>query len=357
MSLAIGIDLGGTNLRAGGVPRRRRRDAAVGEPSRSRCGEDRAPGAIVERAAADRSSGSPATEPGPIAVGVGIAALLRDAAARSRIRRTCAGATCRSAAAARRGSARATRLGVYNDVNAITWGEAVAGAARGCRDVLAVYVGTGIGGGVIVGGRLVEGATQLRRRDRPHQGPVGRRGRAVPVRRPRLRRGVRRRQLPRRAGSARELSDKRPTHDGGRSSPAVDRARSRRATSTQAARTATRGRSGCGPSWRRCSRWRSPTRSRCSTRSGSCSAAACSARTPTLVALTEIALMLMAPPPMPRAALDRHGRARRRRRRAGRGAPGRGGRVRGRLSTRRGSRLRMLRPAADSAVGRCGIGS
>jgi glucokinase len=51
------------------------------------------------------------------------------------------------------------RLGVYNDVNAITWGEAVAGAARGCRDVLAVYVGTGIGSGLIVGGQLVEGAS------------------------------------------------------------------------------------------------------------------------------------------------------------------------------------------------------
>src|SRR5205085_2964409 len=36
---------------------------------------------------------------------------------------------------------------------------AVAGAARNCRDVLGVYVGTGIGGGVISGGQLVEGAT------------------------------------------------------------------------------------------------------------------------------------------------------------------------------------------------------
>ena len=35
----------------------------------------------------------------------------------------------------------------------------MAGAARGYRDVLAVYVGTGIGGGLIVGGQLVEGAS------------------------------------------------------------------------------------------------------------------------------------------------------------------------------------------------------
>jgi len=50
-------------------------------------------------------------------------------------------------------------VGIYNDVNAIVYGELVAGAARGCRDVLGVYVGTGIGGGVIAGGALVEGAS------------------------------------------------------------------------------------------------------------------------------------------------------------------------------------------------------
>jgi glucokinase len=51
------------------------------------------------------------------------------------------------------------KVGVYNDVNAIVYGEAVAGAARGCRDVLGVYVGTGIGGGLIVNGQLVEGTS------------------------------------------------------------------------------------------------------------------------------------------------------------------------------------------------------
>jgi len=50
-------------------------------------------------------------------------------------------------------------VGVYNDVNAIVYGESAAGAARGCRDVLGVYVGTGIGGGLIVNGALVEGTT------------------------------------------------------------------------------------------------------------------------------------------------------------------------------------------------------
>lgn len=44
-----------------------------------------------------------------------------------------------------------------NDVNAALYGEWVLGAARGARDVLGVWVGTGIGGGLILGGELFYG--------------------------------------------------------------------------------------------------------------------------------------------------------------------------------------------------------
>ena len=156
MTIQIGVDLGGSNLRAaafggadGATPIRSHRELV---------GDDRAPGAVVERVAQtiERLAGS-AT--GPVTVGVGIAALLRDrrgTVAQSphlRWRDVPFGELL-----GRRLGAR-YRLGVYNDVNAITWGEAVAGAARGCRDVLAVYVGTGIGAGLIVGGQLVDGAS------------------------------------------------------------------------------------------------------------------------------------------------------------------------------------------------------
>ena len=156
MTIHIGIDLGGSNLRA----------AAFGdgdgatplEIHREPVGDDRAPEAIVERVARtiERLAGGAA---GPVTVGVGLAALLRDrrgTVANSphlRWRDVPFGELL-----GRRLGAR-YRLGVYNDVNAITWGEAVAGAARGYRDVLAVYVGTGIGGGLIAGGQLVEGAS------------------------------------------------------------------------------------------------------------------------------------------------------------------------------------------------------
>jgi len=50
-------------------------------------------------------------------------------------------------------------VGVYNDVNAITFGEFGVGAGAGARDLLCVYIGTGIGGGLVVNGALAEGAT------------------------------------------------------------------------------------------------------------------------------------------------------------------------------------------------------
>ncbi len=47
---------------------------------------------------------------------------------------------------------------ITNDLNAITLGEQAYGAGKGYDDLVVVFVGTGVGGGVITGGRLVEGA-------------------------------------------------------------------------------------------------------------------------------------------------------------------------------------------------------
>ena len=46
---------------------------------------------------------------------------------------------------------------VDNDVNVITLGEMWKGAAQGYKNVLGLAVGTGIGGGIIVDGKLVSG--------------------------------------------------------------------------------------------------------------------------------------------------------------------------------------------------------
>jgi glucokinase len=48
---------------------------------------------------------------------------------------------------------------ITNDVRAITLGEWVYGAGRGFNDIVCLYVGTGIGGGVVSAGRLLAGCT------------------------------------------------------------------------------------------------------------------------------------------------------------------------------------------------------
>jgi glucokinase len=47
---------------------------------------------------------------------------------------------------------------VDNDAKALALGEAWAGAARGARDFVAMVVSTGVGGGLVVDGRLLDGA-------------------------------------------------------------------------------------------------------------------------------------------------------------------------------------------------------
>jgi len=47
---------------------------------------------------------------------------------------------------------------VVNDVRAATWGEWRLGAGKGARDLLVLFIGTGVGGGAVLGGTLLEGA-------------------------------------------------------------------------------------------------------------------------------------------------------------------------------------------------------
>lgn len=49
-------------------------------------------------------------------------------------------------------------VAVDNDVNVGTWGEFAGGAAKGYKDCFGIFVGTGIGGGLVLGGELYRGA-------------------------------------------------------------------------------------------------------------------------------------------------------------------------------------------------------
>ena len=48
---------------------------------------------------------------------------------------------------------------VTNDVRAATWGEWFHGAGKGCNDLICLFVGTGIGGGVVSGGQILTGCS------------------------------------------------------------------------------------------------------------------------------------------------------------------------------------------------------
>ncbi len=73
---------------------------------------------------------------------------------------------------------------IANDLSVAAWGEKRFGAAQGLDDVVLVFVGSGVGSGLILGGRLHEGAQRRRRRVRARQGPPlrARTRRAPPVR-------------------------------------------------------------------------------------------------------------------------------------------------------------------------------
>ena len=48
---------------------------------------------------------------------------------------------------------------ITNDVRAITWGEWLFGAGKGCDDLICAFIGTGIGGGVVINGKMVNGCS------------------------------------------------------------------------------------------------------------------------------------------------------------------------------------------------------
>jgi glucokinase len=155
MPVALGVDLGGTNARAAAV------DTDTGEivAAHKEPLRDRAPARVVEvvlhalREAAAAAGVDPARS---AAVGVGVAG-------------QCLGATGVVLNAPNLGwrdvafgemlrAALGVPVRIANDLSVAAWGEKRFGAARGLDDVVLVFVGSGVGAGLILGGRLHEGA-------------------------------------------------------------------------------------------------------------------------------------------------------------------------------------------------------
>lgn len=154
--LALGVDLGGTNVRAAVV------DASSGEivAAHKEPLRDRSPARVVElvcRALREAALAAGLPPEGTGRVGVGVAG-------------QCLGATGVVLNAPNLGwrdvpfgellsAALSLPVKVANDLAVAAWGERRFGAAKGLDEVVLVFVGSGVGSGLILGGRLHEGAT------------------------------------------------------------------------------------------------------------------------------------------------------------------------------------------------------
>ncbi|MCZ7546977.1 MAG: ROK family protein [Anaerolineae bacterium] len=151
---AIGVDLGGTKIEAALIDRGGARVARARRPTHPAEGVEAVVGRIVAAIEELRAAG------GPIAgIGVGVPGVV-----------TAAGVVAlasnlhwrdvplRAMLIARLGDAGARGLYMEKDTNAAALGEIRYGAGQGARHMLYVTVGTGVGGGMVLDGRIYHGA-------------------------------------------------------------------------------------------------------------------------------------------------------------------------------------------------------
>lgn len=145
--------MGGTTARAAIVER----ETGVVVASAKETWVDRSPEAVVRETAklVNGLVAAHALPPGPI--GVGFAGMLRGGvvvnAPNLGWREVDFGGPLAAAVG--------REVKLVNDLSAAAWGEFSAGAAKGAKDVLTVFVGTGVGAAIITGGTLLSGASQV----------------------------------------------------------------------------------------------------------------------------------------------------------------------------------------------------
>ncbi len=150
--LSIGIDLGGTKMLAALV----NREGMVLRETLRHSRTDKGSGAMIEdiiNAVATLREGS---KSGTAAIGIGIAGqITHDGMVRSAPNLPFENEPLQ----ARLEKELEMPVTVTNDVHAAADGEWKYGAGRGVDDLVVLFVGTGIGGGVVSGGRLLEGCS------------------------------------------------------------------------------------------------------------------------------------------------------------------------------------------------------
>lgn len=141
----VGVDIGGTNITVGVV------DDRGSVTDREKVSTPT--GGVEAVVDAVRELVTAMGEKGP--VGVGVPGPVRDGVVRKAPNLVGWGANVPLGDLLR--AALGTEVVVGNDASVGTYGEWRAGAAQGVEHVLGVWLGTGVGGGVIADGRLIEG--------------------------------------------------------------------------------------------------------------------------------------------------------------------------------------------------------
>jgi glucokinase len=153
-ALALGVDLGGTNARAALVDR----DSGEVVASHKDPHRDRAPATVVETVAhaVEEALHVVGHEPRDFRqVGVGVAG---QCLGRTGVVLNAPNLGWRDVPFGRLLEERlGVKVRITNDLSAAAWGERRFGAARGVDDAVLVFVGSGVGSGLILGGRLHEG--------------------------------------------------------------------------------------------------------------------------------------------------------------------------------------------------------
>lgn len=151
MGLSIGVDVGGTKILAGAVAE----DGSIQATSRRPTPRHDAEAVLAQVAdvVAELRDGTDEAIDG---VGVGIAGVVD--AERSRVYFAPNLRWSQVPARALLEASTGLPVVVENDGNIAAWGEYRFGAGRGTSDMVLVTVGTGIGGGIVIDGRLFRGA-------------------------------------------------------------------------------------------------------------------------------------------------------------------------------------------------------
>ena len=151
---AIGVDLGGTKVEVAVVDAGGNILQRLKQPTHVETGPDRIMAAI---AAMVRQLQEQGPQTPPAGVGVGVAGQINAATG---VVRFAPNLNWREVPLQDRlQTALTLPVVVTNDVRAATWGEWRHGAGQGAPDLICLFIGTGIGGGVVSGGRMLEGCT------------------------------------------------------------------------------------------------------------------------------------------------------------------------------------------------------